>query len=398
MLLMIVSILLITSVCGISGGSCIVRAEGVGSNALIPSPVIKVNNEAELASLIAYNGWQGDGTASNPYIIQNLDINATGKGDAIFIGNTTSYLVIRYCHLYSDGDIFIYDFAGGIKLMDTANVLLESNSCTGKPCGIILSSPSTGHSKNNSVFNNFCNGTDCGIDLEVSNHNIISNNRIVGRGFSGLLMSGSNDNSILYNFCNGTSNGIGLINASNNTISNNVCKGNEGIHMVGSNGNAISNNTCNGAKCGIEMLSASNNTITNNVCRGAGFSEESGGADLLNNTGGEGIDFNASYGLHLIGSDTNTISNNNCSGKNYGICLLFSSENTLSNNSCRGKDYGLFLVDTKDNLLNGNTGTFLEASNVPKDPYDPLPVFVISAILFSLITAYLMLGRKKKAP
>jgi hypothetical protein len=58
---------------------------------------IRINNDTELETLIATNHWNGSGTANEPYIIENLQIDAAGESNGIFIGNTTAFLVIRNC-------------------------------------------------------------------------------------------------------------------------------------------------------------------------------------------------------------------------------------------------------------------------------------------------------------
>ena len=103
----------------------------------------------------------------------------------------------------------------------------------------------------------------------------------------------------------------------------------------------------------------------------------------------------------MLNSSNNTISNNTCSGSAYGLYLGGSNNNIISNNSCGGKSYGLFSAYGNNNSLNGNKGTLIETTGNPPTPngyYDTLPVFIISAVLFITITAYLLLGRKKKAP
>jgi len=37
----------------------------------------------------------GDGTSGNPWVIDNMDIDGTGFGYCIYVGNTTEHFVIR---------------------------------------------------------------------------------------------------------------------------------------------------------------------------------------------------------------------------------------------------------------------------------------------------------------
>jgi parallel beta-helix repeat protein len=336
---MLVSISFLTSICGISVVSSVVSAEGEDSVALISSPVIQVNNDAELASLISANGWQGNGTLSNPFVIENLDIDAARMGDAILVGNTTSHLVIRNCNLHSDdGNPLPYGSGGGITLFDVTNVVLENNVCTGKSYGIILRSVSYANSRNNTISNNTCIG-NVGIELGRASFNDVFNNTIIGKSGSGLNLLGSD----------------------NNSISNNTCYGNDG---------------------GIYLTSSDHNVISNNTGIGNGLE----------------VDSNNGFGLSLVSSNNNTVSNNTCNGKDCGLHLFFSNNNTISDNNCNGKNYGLLLVDGKDNRIVGNEGTLSVMTGRPDDRSEILPVFVISAIMFALVTVYLMWGRKKRSP
>ena len=57
--------------------------------------VIRINNDTDFANQASQEGWLGDGTQSNPYVISGYDIDAHGAGDAIYIGNTTVYFVVK---------------------------------------------------------------------------------------------------------------------------------------------------------------------------------------------------------------------------------------------------------------------------------------------------------------
>ena len=223
--------------------------------------------------MIVANHWNGSGTVSDPYIIENLNINATENGYAIFIGNTSRYLTVNRCHLYSeilDADSGFKSF-GGIQLYNVTNALIENNTCNGNLYGIEL-----GYcSNNNIVANNNCSKNDCGIVLEGSIYNTISNN---------------------------------------NCSNNNIALGGTGLELT--------------------ML-----------------------------------------------SNNNTISNNTCSGNSYGIYLEGGSN---------------------DNQFFGNKGTFFKeiptTVTVTSDysgQYDVMPVFVISVVLFAIVTALVLSGRKK---
>jgi len=56
----------------------------------ITSSPITINGDSNLAAQASANNWSGNGLASNPYIISNLNINAEGGPAAIGIRGITS--------------------------------------------------------------------------------------------------------------------------------------------------------------------------------------------------------------------------------------------------------------------------------------------------------------------
>ncbi len=49
----------------------------------IPHNPIRINSNAEFASLAGIEGWLGDGSPGNPYIIEGYDITGSGYGYCI---------------------------------------------------------------------------------------------------------------------------------------------------------------------------------------------------------------------------------------------------------------------------------------------------------------------------
>jgi parallel beta-helix repeat protein len=344
-LLTFISISLLVLILASSSGFGVVLADGADLATLTQNPTIRVNNDTELASLIATNHWDGNGTASSPYIIRNLNINATDgnsldltgnastyDSNAIYIGNTSMHLTISNCHIEN---FFAFHYANhsysytleGIKLFNVTNVLIEHNNFGGDGKAIFLDS---------------------------SRYNTISNNSA-----NEILLIFSNDNHLMNNICN--AGGIDLVSSCNNMVSNNEC--NESTNYFGD---------------GITLTLSNYNMVLNNYCCGTGTGH--------------------TFGLSLIGSNNNSISNNTCKGNVSGIALVFSNYNTISNNDCSGNRSGIDLEPMSDNnYFFGNKGTVLDETQT-KPNYDAMPVFVISMVLFAIVTAILILGWKRKIP
>jgi len=68
----------------------------------VPHAPIRIGSDEELQAMAAAEGWRGNGTATNPFVIENLEI----KGNAvpgIWIENTTLYVVIDSCRVTGQG-------------------------------------------------------------------------------------------------------------------------------------------------------------------------------------------------------------------------------------------------------------------------------------------------------
>jgi parallel beta-helix repeat protein len=234
---------------------------------LVTHDPISVNDDAELAAL----GLPGDGSADNPYIIENLKIDAAGiYENAIHIGNTTKHLEIRNCQLtgaaYADSQLS----GQGLLLRNVRNVTVEDNDCHGNDVmGIALFSSSGIVIRNNTANEN----NDCGIYLYDSSDNVVENNTANENDYYGISLVSSDDNAVRDNTANenyGYS--INLIRSNENIIEGNIANGNTvGIYLESSNENIIEGNIANGNTVGIYLESSSSsiestedNLIVNN--------------------------------------------------------------------------------------------------------------------------------------
>ncbi|MBI5000297.1 MAG: right-handed parallel beta-helix repeat-containing protein [Euryarchaeota archaeon] len=132
----------------------------------------RINSNAEFASMATSEGWAGDGAYGNPYIIENYNINGTGVGYCIFIGNVTSFFTVHGCYLHhASGNSATYARNSGMYLYLTKNGTLNDNNvslCSN--VGIYLL-----NSNNDTVYNNAIWSNAFGIALESSSGNNIMN-------------------------------------------------------------------------------------------------------------------------------------------------------------------------------------------------------------------------------
>ena len=178
------------------------------------------------------NPWcSGAGTWADPYIIENVSIDAQDSGSCILIQNSRKYFRIENCTLIGSESGSLYNPQGGIKTYNTTNGLMINNNCSNNNgAGIVISEESHNHTiMQNLLFKN---------KYGVRAYNNTSNNSII-------------ENTIL----NMTSDGIEFTNANlvggisdYNTIAGNIIKycENPGIAFSISNDiwkwNNISNN------------------------------------------------------------------------------------------------------------------------------------------------------------
>ena len=266
------------------------------------SPISIVGN-AEFTTANGVSG--GSGTASDPYIIADWDINAT-SAHGVWIQDTDAHFTVRNCYVH-DGTLgHIYD---GIHTYNCTNGTFENNACT---------------------------NNEYGIWLEGSSNNALRNNTCISDEYDGIfLYEFSNNNCMVNNTCTDSYGGIGLYSSYNNVINNNTCSGNsEGIYLEDSDHNILSYNNCTANYAdGISFDNASNNTLNDNYCS------------------------NVEWGIELRWSRNNTLVGNNCSANgNDGIILGQSSNNnTLVSNRCCWNNYnGIDVVSSRDNTLVSN--------------------------------------------
>ncbi len=88
--------------------------------------VIGINGNEEFREWASKMNWSGDGSAENPYIIENITMKVPFQTNGIFISNTTVHFIIRNCNIsfaHNDNENII----SGIKLYNVANAVIENN-------------------------------------------------------------------------------------------------------------------------------------------------------------------------------------------------------------------------------------------------------------------------------
>ncbi len=290
---------------------------------IIESGVITIDGDANFSDTALLEGWPGNGSSENPFIIDGLHIDLGGEfGHCIMISNTRVSFTISNCNLTGAG--------GSTFSSEDVGIYLENVT-------------------NSELVNNTCNNNGYGIWLYNSTYNAVANNTC-GSNYQGITLTSSYSNTVTDNTCN------------NNGREEQPWKNGEGISIYhGSDFNTVTDNTCNGNDQGIVLFDADSNTLANNTCNynkvGIDFEYESNHNTVANNTCNYNI-----VGITLTSSYSNTVTNNTCNSNDIGIFIQESSYNIAVTNTCKDNRIGIYLTYgclasniIADNTFSGNT-------------------------------------------
>jgi parallel beta-helix repeat protein len=248
----------------------------------------------------------GNGTYSDPYVIEDLEIDGEGSESCIWIDNSEVYFRIENCTVFNNGFDF-YD--AGIKLVNV---------------------------NNGQIFNNNCSNNHLrGIFLMNSNRSIISENIVNNNNMYGISLFSSYNNNISENTINNVYIGILL----------------GGDHRGGHN--IVTGNLMN--KCGLKIGGNLDTVISHEI-------------DTSNLVNGKPVYYYTnkvnlrSYNLTnagqviLINCSDSLISNLNISYSTIAISLHYCNNNIISGNTLNNNTYyGIFLDYSDNNYISGNT-------------------------------------------
>ncbi len=330
---------------------------------LTGSPILIDNSDFNYnwSKTVSDNPWcSGNGTVSNPYIIENVTIDGQYSSSCIEIRNSNEYFIIRNCTMYNSGFNFMDPYAG-IRLDNVNNGILINNTCSfnidngiylvgsdnndilenvivNNYYGLYLSS-SDGNNITDNIFNN---NYFYGIYLDWSLNNIFSNNNLTGCGFGmdGQVSFISTYDIDTTNLINGKPiyyfpNEIGLkpINFSNAGQ----------VILVNCQNSSISNLNIFNSSCGIALHYCENITIAS-----------------IN------ASFNSDCGIYLKYSNNNTIKESTVNNNGFilsgnfrgGIVFSLSNFNTIKNNSVHFNSQGIYLQNCQENIIINNSANF----------------------------------------
>jgi parallel beta-helix repeat protein len=186
--------------------------EGIRVSGTPHAPII-IDGDINFNATAQAEGWPGDGTSGDPFIIEGLDIDlGGGPGHGISISNTQVHFVIRNCNLTGAS----VNPGSGIYLYSVTNGLLINNTSTGNFHGIYLDL-----SDSNTLVNNTCASNYAGIRLSSSNSNTLSDNTCSSNS-NGIIFLSANSNTVVNNSFTSNGYGVNLFNAHSNIVLDNT--------------------------------------------------------------------------------------------------------------------------------------------------------------------------------
>lgn len=312
------------------------------------SPRIHINNNWTDAKSVGI--CIGSGNSSDPYIIQDLEIDAGGIGFCITIENSQEHFEIKNCTLYNNGSssdegvIFLNNITHGkiknnsislngdniksIRVYSSNSFIIQENKIK---CNYIYSSRGIEmhYCSNFTISRNKINGSASGIEIYFCNRSTITENNLNHNQGWSIILTRCNYNNISQNNVSINYSGISINYCNNTDITNNYASNSTlAIQIHESINNSISENTVFNSGQGIYFYNSNKTVIENNR--------------ITNCT---------SNGIHSIYSDFNNISRNNISNCENGIYLEFSNNNSIIYNSIYNSDIGVKLYMSNYNYV-----------------------------------------------
>ncbi len=311
----------------------------------------------------------GNGSISNPYIIEDLIINGGNTVSCIEIRDSGVYFIIRSCTLYNSG-FTPTPYKAGIFLENVNNgTIIRNNISYNGGHGISLTNSEYNVIEDNLISDNYGRG----IAIMMSHFNFAINNSLYRNG-QNIYLDESNYNQIYNNTVRDTPTNGGIVmwsgcsfnNLSYNIIDNDLWFG---IYDSQGNHNTIFRNLIsNTTDTGILLTNNNNcsiieNIVENNQNNGIVI-EKSNNMTVTDNS----VSKNLGSGLTFRGTTTtqfHKILRNNFTYNDWGLSVSFTQHSLISsNNISHNINNGLFVVGwnntiTKNTITNNGQGLFM---------------------------------------
>ena len=328
---------------------------------------ISINGNNELNATAS----MGNGTAGNPYVIEDLTIDAGGYDYGILIQDTDAHFILQNCTIRNAKSVGIYlnnvtnaqvfknqviNISGmsGISVYESNYNKILNNVITDCFQGISL----YWYSQNNEIVRNtVVSSIDTGIWLDyLCECNTLSYNNVTISGFYGIHLERAAHNQLLHNEIHDSVTGIDIrLNSYNSTLINNSLVHNnwKGIYIEMADQNRLINNTVVLSYRGIHLESSNRNILDNNTVSSNFYGIELA-PGTRNNLTANIICYN-SYGIHLWAAHNNTLIDNiiNHNGVD-GLWLYNTQYSNITHNVISFNTRGIYLDSSVNNSITWN--------------------------------------------
>jgi parallel beta-helix repeat protein len=345
------------------------------------SSPISINGNSDFAIKAASNGWPGNGSASNPYILENLVITTSVDYIyAISIRYTNVHFILRNSTITATGTE-----SSALYLISVHNGTIYNNTAITQR-GFVLSYSSSNTLINNSIINGGlwiagCTSSTTCFQTKVEGNTVNGKPLIFWQHVTNQSVPGNAGQII-------------LVNSSFITIKDQVITNSDvAIQLHLSANNTICNNTVNYNTNGFYLDSSSNNSLNNNTAnfntRYGFWLESSTSNSLSNNT----ANFNSESGFYLYHNSNNSLSNNTANNNTlHGFDLWSSQSNTLINNSIINGGLNLYCssitacsqIKVEGNSVNGKSLIFWQHVTNQSVPENAGQIFLVNSSFITI--------------
>ncbi len=312
-----------------------------------PHGPIDINGDDQFKSVAESESWPGNGSESDPYIIEDFDIDLGGtNGRCIYIRNTVSHFIIRDCTFtgasLSDGT--------GVNLWNVTNCEISENI----------------------FFDNYYSMSFLGDNGTVVNNEVLSSVSV------GFYLSSQENSSISDNTIHGGQTGLILEGLQQCDINNNTITDSSQASMYLSYCEDLTvsdNDLIRGSVAGLYLYRTDNCTFNRIMISECGngifltFSDDNSFTDCIieRNTNGILNDVFGAYGnvIELCEFRDNV---------ERGIILDTGSKNLVKWNVFMNNSYGAVLCDSGDNIFDYNYYDYYSGPDVDGDKIGDFPI------------------------
>lgn len=328
---------------------------------LTPYAPMNIEGDQDLENKASANGWSGNGSSSDPYLIEDIYIDGNGTSHCMRIENTTSHLSILNSTFVNASTGFVG--GAGLYLKNSSNISIQGCKFNQSYWGIKFIEMG-----NVSINSDFSSGITFGIEGSESSNISITSTNFSYCGFYIWRIDGLTLEDIDFYHCQRIE-----IYFTENVVIND-------IRSVSSSNFIIRTTTNVEAKdlsfiyCGIILFDHSSYVnITNIVAINAtdGLTiDDSENFQIMGLTMNGDLTFNPLYGIHSTDSNNLFFSNITMEDFGYGLSFFRSDDVTIEDTELSGLEFSGIIIDQcwrghlRDiELINGSTGIDVRYSN-----------------------------------